>query len=91
MLRIITEHNGCDYQLALHGSVSGEWIAVLDRHWAHIRHAAPAAEIRIDLSNVVFIDADGERLLRRMKRDGVTFDGAGVMTRYVIEKVSGGL
>ena len=43
------------------------------------------------MSNVVFIDADGEQLLRRMAQSGVEFDGAGVMNRYVIEKVSGGV
>jgi deoxyadenosine/deoxycytidine kinase len=40
---------------------------------------------------VVFIDADGEQLLRRMAQRGVAFEGAGCMNRYVIEKVSGGM
>jgi hypothetical protein len=91
MLRIITEQNGDGYRLELHGQVAGDGLAVLERHWREIREAAPSALVRVGLSNVVFIDADGEQLLRRMAQSGVTFYGAGVMNRYVIEKVSGGV
>jgi len=75
----------------LHGRPTGESIAVLERHWREIRDAAPSAPVRVGVSNVVFIDAEGEQLLRRMVQSGVEFDGAGVMNRYVIEKVSGGV
>jgi hypothetical protein len=91
MLRIITERRGCAYRVELHGSITGDWIAVLERHWHQIRDAAPSALVRVGLSNVLFIDADGEQLLRRMAQSGVEFDGDGVMTRYVIEKVWGGV
>jgi len=92
MLRIITEQNGdASSRLELHGSISGDWVAVLERQWRDIRERAPDGLVRVDLSNVVFIDVDGEQLLRRMARRGVTFDAAGVMNRYVIEKVSGGV
>jgi len=91
MLRIITEQNGDGYRLELHGRITGDGLAVLERHWREIREAAPSALVRVGLSNVVFIDADGEQLLRRMAQSGVKFDGAGVMNRYVIEKVSGGV
>ena len=88
MLRIITERSGDRYRLELHGSITGEWIALLERRWREIRAAAPSAHIGIGLSNVTFIDADGEQLLRCMAQSGVEFDGTGVMNRYVIEKVS---
>ena len=91
MLRIITERRGNVYCLELHGRMTGDGLAVLERHWREIREAAPSALVRVGLSNVMFIAADGEQLLRRMAQSGVTFDGAGVMNRYVIEKVSGGV
>ena len=47
--------------------------------------------ILTERSGKVFIDADGEQLLRRMAQSGGELEGAGVMNRYVIEKVSGGL
>jgi hypothetical protein len=91
MLRIITERRGNVDCLELHGHLRGAWVAVLARQWREIREAAPSALVRVGLSNVVFIDADGEQLLRRMAQSGVQIDGAGVMNRYVIEKVSRGV
>ena len=36
MLRIITSKRGTAYRLELHGTIAGEWIAVLERHWRDI-------------------------------------------------------
>ena len=91
MLRMITEQSGGTYRLELHGSITGDWIGVLERHWREIFKATPSAIVTVGLSNVAFIDADGEHLLRRMAQRGVEFDGAGCMNRYVIEKISGGV
>jgi len=91
MLRIITKQLGTAYRLELHGTIAGEWIAVLERHWRDIVNTVPPANIAVGLSNVVFIDRDGEELLRRMVERGVNLDGAGLMNRYVIEKISGGV
>ena len=91
MLRIITRQRGTTYRLELHGTIAGEWIAVLERHWNDIRATVPSAIVAVGLSNVVFIDRDGEALLRRMAERGVKLDGAGLMNRYVIDKISGGV
>jgi hypothetical protein len=91
MLRIVTKQHGTTYRLELHGTIAGEWIAVIEHHWRDILNAVPSATIAISLSNVVFIDRDGEELLRRMAERGVKLDGAGLMNRYVIEKISGGV
>ncbi len=91
MLRIITKQRDNTYRLELHGRVSDEWIAVLEGHWRAILSSVPSAIVTVGLSNVNFIDLDGEQLLRRMAEGGVTFEGTGCMNRYVIEKISGGM
>jgi hypothetical protein len=91
MLRIITTRRGTGYRLDLHGSVAGEWIEALERHWRDLVTATPSAAIAVGLSNVTFIDREGEALLRRMAKQGVTLDGAGLMNRYVMAKISGGV
>ena len=91
MLRIITKQHGTGYRLELHGTIAGEWITVIERHWRDILDAVPSASIAIGLSNVGFIDRDGEELLRRLAGRGVNLDGAGLMNRYVIDKISGGV
>ena len=90
MLRIITERRGDIFDLDLHGSVAGEGLVTLERHWRGIVENVPSAAVTVALANVVFIDGRGERLLRRMAQCGVQFTAAGCMNRYVIEKISGG-
>lgn len=36
----------------------GDWVVVLERQWREVREAAPSALVRVDMSDVVFIDAD---------------------------------
>ena len=89
MLRIISGQRGNTCRLELHGTVAGEGIGVLERHWLSILAKVPFANVTVSLSNVGFIDPHGEQLLRRMAERGVEFDVAGCMNRYVIEKISG--
>jgi hypothetical protein len=90
MLRIITEQHGGAYRLELHGSIAGDWIAVLEQHWREILQSSPSAVVSVGLSNVVFIDPGGEQLLGCMAQRGVAFEGGGCMNRYVIDRLTGG-
>ena len=90
MLRIMTEQSGNAFRLELHGRITGEWVRVLEHHWREIRARTPSAIVTVGVSNVLFIDSDGQQLLRRMADSGAKFDGDGCMNRYVIKKVSGG-
>jgi len=87
MLRVITDRQGDRYRLDLHGTLGGEWVVVLDQHWRSIKHDAPSAQLTLVLSNVDFIDPDGEQLLQRMAEDGVEFVVVGCMNRYVIDRL----
>jgi hypothetical protein len=88
MLRVITETHGDRYRLDLHGTLGGEWVAVLEQHWRSIMNQAPSATVTLVLSNVDFIDPAGEQLLHRMADDDVAFVVAGCMNRYVIDRVT---
>ena len=87
MLRVITERQGDSCRLDLHGTLGGEWVSVLDEHWRSVMDASPSAKVTLVLSNVDFIDPDGERLLQRMAGEGVEFVVAGCMNRYVIDNL----
>jgi hypothetical protein len=91
MLRVITDRHGHHYRLDLHGVLGGEWVPLLEQHWRSIMGTLPSASVTLVLSNVDFIDSDGERLLQRMADDGVDFVVAGCMNRYVIENLKPGL
>ena len=91
MLRVITERQGDRYRLDLHGTLGGEWVAVLEQHWRSIMDDVPSAKLTLVLSNVDFIDPDGEQLLQRMADDDVEFFVAGCMNRYVIDSLKPGV
>jgi hypothetical protein len=91
MLRVITERQGDRYRLDLHGTLGGEWVAVLEQHWRSIMDDVPSAKLTLVLSNVDFIDPDGEQLLQRMADDDVEFVVAGCMNRYVIDSLKPGV
>ena len=91
MLRVITDHQGGSYRLELHGTLGGEWVAVLEQHWRSITDEVPSAKLTLVLSNVDFIDPAGEQLLQRMADDDVTFVVAGCMNRYVIDSLKPGV
>ena len=91
MLRVMTERQGNRYRLGLHGTLGGEWVAVLDQHWRSIKADVPSAKLTLVLSDVDFIDPQGEQLLRRMADDAVEFVVAGCMNRYVVDRLKPGV
>jgi hypothetical protein len=91
MLRVITERQGDSYRLDLHGTLGGRWVKVLQQHWRAIMDDVPSATVTVVLSNVDFIDADGERLLQRMAGEDVAFVVAGCMNRYVVDGLKRGV
>jgi hypothetical protein len=87
MLRVITEQQGDTYRLELHGTLGGEWVPLLEQHWRGIVGTLESAKVTLVLSNIHFIDAEGERLLKRMADCGTEFVVEGCMNRYVIKKL----
>jgi len=87
MLRITTEQRGEHVRLGLHGVLGGPWVPLLDRHWQSIVKERPSAKVVLVLSDVEFIEPEGERLLAEMAESGVEFVVSGSMNRYVIEKL----
>jgi len=91
MLRVITVRRRGGYRLELHGMLGGEWVPLLEQHWRAIVDGGAFARVTVVLSNVDFIDPDGEQLLQRMADDDVEFVVAGCMNRYVIDRLRPGL
>jgi anti-anti-sigma regulatory factor len=87
MLRVITKRRGSGFRLELHGVLGGEWVPLLEQHWRAIVNGKSSARITVVLSDVEFIDSDGERLVQLMSESGVAFVASGCMNRHVIEKL----
>jgi hypothetical protein len=90
MLRVITRRRGNRFRLELHGMLGGEWVPLLEQHWRAIANDMHSASITVVLSDVEFIDTDGERLMQLMSESGVAFVASGCMNRHVIENLQAG-
>jgi hypothetical protein len=87
MLRVMTDWEGGVLRIKLHGMLGGEWVPLLEQVWRKVLDDVPRARIILVLSDVDFIDADGERLLRLMAESGVQFEVSGCMNRYVVDNL----
>ena len=88
-MRIEYGQQGDHFAIVLHGTVAGEWVSLLERYWGAIMDDVPSARIKVVLTDVSFIDHDGERLLERMWRQGSELEAYGCMNRHVIDNIRG--
>ena len=87
MLRVTTRQRGDQYTFELSGSLGGEWVPMLEKHWHATVNGARSPVVIVVLSDVDFIDAAGERLLQLMADRGAEFVVSGCMNRYVIDNL----
>ena len=83
MLKITREETELEQRWTLCGRLSGPWVGELRSAWERGRGGANKLQ-RVDLTDVVSVDEDGERLLRAMKADGATFVARGVCMRHLL-------
>lgn len=87
MLRISYSLIDSGQQWTLCGQLAGPWVPELRCCWEHARRTAAASRSVVDLSQVTFIDENGERLLSEMRSAGVEFVATGVETRDLLENL----
>ena len=71
----------------LEGELSGNWVTALKGCWHDEMILESPTSIRVDLTEVTFIDAAGKELLASMYRHGAEFVAADVLTKGVIEEI----
>jgi hypothetical protein len=84
MLRVSYANNASEQRWSLCGRLVGPWVEELRGFWSQARRHAPRARAVVDLRDVTFIDAAGERLLAEMASAGTEFVAAGVETRHLV-------
>lgn len=87
MLRITIIETPSEQIWVLQGRLIGPWADELKSSWKKA-HAQNSVRTRIvDLKEVTFIDASGEKVLMRMMRDDAQFVVKGVYATHVIENL----
>jgi hypothetical protein len=84
MLRVSHIDNAGGQRWSLCGHLAGPWVEELRASWLHARRSAPRARALVDLTDVTFIDEQGERLLAEMESAGAEFVAAGVENKHLL-------
>ncbi|HKY03883.1 MAG TPA: hypothetical protein VJQ56_03285 [Blastocatellia bacterium] len=88
VMRINRSREQSKLSLFVEGTLSGEWVAELEKSWLEAKSSPPSEQVRVDLSGVVYVDDKGRKLLARMFRDGTELRATGVMTQGIIEEIA---
>jgi len=86
-INLIQEHSAL--QLIVEGTLSGVWVEELEKCWLETRSGRDHEQLSVDLSGVSYIDDKGRQLLRRMFQEGADLRATGVMTRGIIDEITG--
>lgn len=89
MLRVTTkvdEEQG-RVTLMLEGKLSGPWVEEFERCWCLALEKSK--HLAVELAGVTFIDSKGKCLLAKIHGQGTTLSGTGLMTKSIIEEISG--
>jgi ABC-type transporter Mla MlaB component len=89
MMRITQQQDGETITLKIEGRLVGEWANEMKRCWNEVKNDARSRGIRIDLTDVTFIDVAGRELLAQMFASGAVAVAANVMTKAVVEQLTG--
>ncbi len=90
MLRITITKANERTTLRLEGKLTGPWVGELERAWTNSQAEAQGAPYVVDLSEMTFVDAEGQKLLAQMHRQGVKLKTSGCMNRSIVERIERG-
>jgi anti-anti-sigma regulatory factor len=89
MLRITTTDNPRVLTLRLEGRLEGPWVQELEKCWKSNLSSTTKPSLRVDLTDVTFIDAAGKDRLAAMHRQGVEFIADDLMTKAIVAEIVG--
>lgn len=87
VLKITLEKQNEHTRFKLEGKLSGLWVPELERNWLVVEEDSKEEGLTVDLSEVTFIDAEGQKLLARMHYRGARLQGSGVLIKSIIEQI----
>jgi len=87
MLRIINTGTASEQRWTVCGQLTGPWVAELRSNWELARLESEGRKCIVDISDVTFIDGEGEELLRAMKAGGARFVARGIDTKHLLDNL----
>jgi hypothetical protein len=91
MLRITTQDEPRVVTFRLEGRLEGPWVRELEQCWrSALASSAGKTTVRVDLSGVTFIGAEGICQLAAMHAQGAEFIAADCLTKAIVDEIRQG-
>ena len=71
------------------GKLIGAWAKELEQSWKTASSIRDRKALIVDLTETLYIDDEGKRVLKKLFRDGAFFRTAGTMTSAVVHEITG--
>jgi len=88
MLRITIHEERHAITLHLEGTLAGQSLRVLEECWQGTIARRGKSILRVDLTDVTFVDDAGEACLAAMHRQGARFVAVDCMTKAIIAEIT---
>ena len=75
-------------RLVLEGRLIPPWTSEVESAWRNAGQQLQGRKLVIDLTNVTFINSDGERILFELMREGAKFSRGDVLTKHVLKQLA---
>jgi anti-anti-sigma regulatory factor len=88
MLRITVHDHPRTLTFQLEGRLAGPWVRELEECWQSTLAGQRKPSLRVDLTEVTFIDAAGQACLAAMHRQGAEFVAADCLTIAIVAEIT---
>lgn len=88
MLRITTRTDADELVMKLEGRLVGPWVRELGACWREAVRTRAGRAIRIDLTGLCHVDAEGRELMTQMYCAGAVFLAGGCLMPEVVREIS---
>jgi anti-anti-sigma regulatory factor len=89
MMKITTYNDGETLTLKLEGRLTGSWVAEFTGCWRAAGAMHNIQRIRLDLSEVTFVDDEGKEALALIQAAGSEISATNLLTRFIVEEITG--
>lgn len=87
MLRISFSDSLEGQHWILCGRLAGQWVDELRACWQYARNHVSRSHAVMDVRDVTFVDAEGEKLLSELRSAGVEFVASGVEMKHLLQNL----
>ena len=87
MLKITMKIEAGLMTFALEGKLAGPWVKELELCWSSAASTQRINPVRVDLSSVTFIDAEGKELLGRLYAEAAKLVATGSLIKCIVEGI----